>query len=479
MKFAKLLIVFIFLSISFSCKKQSKPFPRFSPSISKSREPSILDKYVCENIGEVLFEQAIYDIQNYDIDLIEKLPNCFRSNRNLILKAVFLNPSQFKHSSSNLKLDKNFIKQLVKISPKTLKYADEKIRSDEIFMASATFLNRDSLQYATKALTDNKIFMRQMIINDSRNYIFASKRLKELEEFAKIAFKDNGMLLLYAPESIKNNKDLVKVAFESNRLSIKYADISLQQDKEFTIQKGQEDFLLHTKLSNFLNKNYVIEDKEGNFGYKISNKAKQFPNKKLIDRNYVVKWQKILNQNPNNHFAQLKLIPVKSRNFNISWREDFKEYPILIEKIEKFLKKREVDDITISSLETTYLWKIKDNPLTFGFNLYLLRDSSNSALGTSFANITSLTAIVQKKGSGWKMTVIEVTFNSEVEMSVNYENGHKNYIIWDLYSNNNSQYIIFKTRENFKDFFEIFAEKNGGKYELFYRFEPNAGKITY
>lgn len=479
MKFAKLLIVFIFLSISFSCKKQPHKFSRFSPTIAESRKPSILDKYICENISEDLFEKAIYDIQNYDIDLIEKLPNCFRSNRNLILKAVFFNPSQFKNSSNNLKLDKNFIKQLIKVSPATLKYADEKIRSDAIFMASATFLSRDSLRYATKDLTDNKIFMRQMIKNDSRNYIFASPRLKELEEFAKIAFKDNGMLLIYAPENIKNNKDLVRIAFESNRLSIKYADISLQKDEEFVIKKNPEGLSLHAKLSDFLNTNYIIEDKEGNFGYKISNKAKQFPSNKLIDRNYVVKWQKIVNQNINNQSEQLKLIPVKSRNFNISWREDFKEYPKLIEKIEKFLKKREVDDITINSLETTYFWKIKDNPLTFGFNLYLLRDSSNSALGANFANITSLTAIVQKKGNGWTMTVIEVVFNSEVEMSVNYENGHKNYIIWDLYSNNNSQYIIFKTRENFKDFFEIFSEKNGGKYELFYRFEPNAGKITY
>ena len=210
----------------------------------------------------------------------------------------------------------------------------------------------------------------------------------------------------------------------------------------------------------------------------MNNKAKFFPDNKLIDRNYVVKWQKILNQNINDSSARIKLIPVKSRNFNTPWKEDFKEYPELITKIEKFLKKREVDDVTIDSLETTYLWKIKDEPLTLGFNLYLLRDSSNSALGPRFSNVTSLTAIVQKKGNGWIMTVIEVIFSNEVEMSINYPHGHKNYIIWDLHSSQNSQYVIFKTRNGFQDYFEIFSEKTGGKYELFYRFEPNVSKIN-
>jgi hypothetical protein len=65
-------------------------------------------------------------------------------------------------------------------------------------------------------------------------------------------------------------------------------------------------------------------------------------------------------------------------------------------------------------------------------------------------------------------------------MNINFSNGHKQYVVWDLYTenkNNKSPQIIFKTRSGFKDYFEVFTEKTGGKYEIIYRFEPNIGNV--
>jgi len=471
-KLPTLLILFIL----FSCSEPVKRSPRVMQFDEPQAQFSILDKYKCENLDDTLIETAISDIKKYDIDLIEKLPNCFRGSRKLILRAILIDPSQFKHATAILRSDKNFIRHLVRIDPRTLKYSNKDVRSDPIFMERATFLSRDSLQYATLKLRNNKIFMREMIDNDSKNYIYASHRLKKVREFAEMAFSDNGMLLVHAPKEVQEDPELVKIAFKSNNLSIKYADKSLQDKKEFKIE--EQDFTIkipHDELEKFINENYVIKAEDENLGYRIGNRAKFFKDNIIIDKNYVIKWQRALSQNINKTFSRYSLIPVTSRNLNKSWKEEFANYPELAKKIERFFLKREVDKITVDSLETTYLWEVSDKPLTLVFNLYLLRNNSNLELGNNFSNVTSITAIAQKRNNSWRLSVIEVIFDSEIEMEVEYQYGHKKYILWDLYNKNSETELpklIFQTQEGFKKYFEIYQEKTGGKFDMIYRIDP-------
>ncbi|MBL6664797.1 MAG: DUF4116 domain-containing protein [Rickettsiales bacterium] len=473
-KLPTLLVLFIL----FSCAKPLPKAPRVMQfDVPRQKQFSILDKYKCDKLDDILLETAIVDIKEYDIDLISKLPNCFRGNRKLILKAILIDPSQFRHATDTLRSDKNFIRHLIKIDPRTLAYASDKVRSDPVFMERATFLSRDSLQYATPKLRDNKLFMHDMIDNDSRNYIYASNRLKEEKEFAEMAFSDNGMLLVHAPQKIKKDPDLVRIAFKSSSLSIKYADESLRKKKEFILE--EEDYttrLPHAEMVTFIHDNYVIKSKDAHLGFRIGNRAKFSKDNIIVDKNYVVKWQRALDRNINRTFSKYSLIAVESRNLGKKWQDDFVSYPELVNKIERFFLKREVDQITINNLETTYLWKISDKPLTLLFNLYLLRNNSNLELGENFSNVTSLTAIVQKKESGWRLSVVEVIFDSEIEMKVEYDYGHKKYMIWDLYNKGikeETPLIIFQTQEGFKKYFDIYHEKTGGKFEMIYRVEAH------
>ena len=170
------------------------------------------------------------------------------------------------------------------------------------------------------------------------------------------------------------------------------------------------------------------------------------------------------------------MIASDSRNYPILLKKDFHKYPDLIKKIENFLESHHVDESAINSLLTTYFWKIKNSPATFAFNLYLIRDSNDVDFGPEFSDVTSLTAIVQKHKNKWEMTVVEVIFDSEVKTEVGYLNGHKKYILWDLYKINKSDKnpkLIFKVEERFKEYFEIFEEQTGGKYKMIHRFEPD------
>lgn len=421
------------------------------------------------DIAEETQTRILLEVAKKNPKAIFSLPKCFKLDRELILKATLIDPSQLQNADEILRGDEIFVHRLMKAKPSILQYASEKLRGNKTFMEKATYLSRDSLQYASKKLLDNRIFMKKMIDVDSRNYKFASKRLKEIAKFAEIAFEDDGLLLAHAPSKIKSDIKLVRIAFRSNNNSIIHAAESLQKHKEFKIKKTFDKRLSKEDFTNFIRTNYIATAKKKDLDSTIYNKAKFFPKNKLIDRNYITKWQKDYISN------DLKLITVDSRNYQAFWQDDFLKYPALITKVEKFFLKHNIDYNTIDSLSTTYLWRIKNESLTLAFNLYLLRDSSDEALGPRFSDVTSLTAIVQKHNNRWKMTVIEVIFSSETKMSVDYPGGHKKYILWDLYKENdkdNNPKLIFKIEDKFKKNFELFQEESGGKYKKLYHIEP-------
>lgn len=441
----------------------------FSPNLFAQESDQNCD--ISDRYYEIILEQV--ELKNPGA--IKDLPNCFKFDRKLILKASIIDPSQFQNAADLLKEDESFVRRLLKVSPEILQFASPKLRINQSFMERATYLNRNALQYADPKLLNNKIFMKKMINLDSKNYSFASDRLKEIPEFAAMAFADNGLLLAQAPEKIRANKSLVKIAVKSNSSAIEYASDELKKDKELqklathkTSIKSQED------LTDFVRENYLTEEKKKNLGLVVKNRGKFSEKNKIIKRNYITKWQKSLNFHDGKLDEDFKLIAADSRNYPILWKEDFRKYPDLIKKIEKFFLNHRLDQNTIDNLSTTYLWKVKTKPLTLVFNLYLLRDSKDIDLGSDFADVTSLTAIVQKRAGQWHMTVVEVIFDSEIKVSVDYNNGHKKYIFWDLYKNDKqdkSPKIIFKVEDKFSNYFEIFEEEIGGKYQMIYQID--------
>ena len=422
------------------------------------------------------YEQILQSIKSGQSDIISRLPNCFSLDRSLILKAVLIDPAQFQYASEILQEDELFVKRLLKISPEILQFASPEIRGNSDFMEKATYINRNALKYASWNLLDNKIYIKKMIEIDSYNYRFAASRLQEIKEFAVMAFEDNGMLLEFAPQNVKNNKELVKIAINSNNAAIEFAAEKLREDLDLqALSKHKTSILAPEKLQEFFDENYFLKASKKNLDDTIGNQAKFFKKHQLINRNYITKWQDYIeySKQGNNQFThQAKLISADSRNYHIDWRRDFKKYKSAAEKIEKFFTNRQLPDNIIDNLSTTYFWKIKDKPLTIAFNLYLMRDSSDEVLGPDFVDITSMTAILQEHDKKWKMTIVEVILDSEIKVSPIFENGHKKYVLWDLYKINDEDKnpkIIFKIEDGLNQYFEMFEEQANGKYKMIFR----------
>jgi hypothetical protein len=435
-------------------------------------------------VSDDLINAVLEQIQKGNEQSILSLPECYSHDRKLMLLATLMNNYHFRFASEELKSDPIFIRRVLKFYPDALKFSSEKIRSDKKFMEQAIYINRNALEYATLKLRDNKLFMKRMVDIDSKNYIFASERIKKFEEIAIDAFEDDGMLISFAPEEIRSNKKLVTIAVKSNGQALKYAAKEFQEDKEFQIL-AESDIkeVNQEELKNYIVKNYIVKSDKKNLGSIIVNKAKNFPDNQLIDKKYIIKWRRNLDYAHRNIEENIHPIAAASRNFPENWKEDFKiveevleiDLSEVISKVEKFFLKRYIDQKTVDSMKTTYFWEVSTNPKTYAFNIYLLRDSNEIDFDHQFVNVNSMTAIVKKKNDKWNLSVIEVIIDKEVKTEVAYQDGHKKYILWDLYVPNeqdNRPILIFKIEDRFEEYFEVFQERSNGKYKMIYRFNP-------
>lgn len=338
------------------------------------------------------------EITKNNLDAFNDLPQCFKNDQKLIIKAVIINHQVFSQIDEDLQHDPNFIKRLVKVNPLVLKLTPPEINKDPNFMEEMTYIYRDALKYASWSLLDNRQFMTKMIDYDSQNYKYASDRIRSIEEIALMALRDNGLMLKYAPYSLKNDPKIVEKALDSDPSALEFASKKLRNDEELKKITDQQNLKIDLeKLEQFIKRNYLIKNPERNLEDLIANQGKFYGKRQIFNRNYLTKWQKKLGDvDPvfRNYQEEFKMITVDSRNFQTNFKEDLKNFPQLVNKITKFLKKHRVDDNTIDNLKITYLWKISEKPLTFAMNLYFLRDSSDIDLGSDFANISSLTIIV-------------------------------------------------------------------------------------
>jgi len=437
-------------------------------------QKSLAQEY-CQ-FSDQYYQPIIQELKKGNKEILETLPNCLIQNKNLIFKILMQDPSQFEHLPENLHQDKLFIKRLIKAYPEILKYTPPEIRADEYFMEDAIYINRDSLKYCSWNLLDNKNFMKKMIDLDADNYKYGSDRIKSFAEFSKQALEDNGSLLEFAPPNVKSNKEFVKIAINSNRESIAHAHPKIINDVDLIqLATNQTPLPNSESLENFLKKNYTANHPKKNLGTIINNQNKNFSENKIFERNFITKWGRSFNfedSKNGNLIEEWKLNPVENRNYNILWQNDFKEYPELIKKIEKFFAKRRIAPEIISNLRTTYLWKIKDKPTTLAFNLYGLSESNDEAFLENFINLTTITAIAQEQDNKWQITVLDVVFNREVKINTAYEFGHKYFQIWDLYRVNEADKnpkIIYRVHDFISDYFEIYEEQNNGKYRSVFK----------
>ena len=496
------LAIFFLLSIA-------KPSFALDPQINPTENQQIKELKVINN-STSLQENNYFkfingceindQIRNQIIEVIEKnnnlseLPECLKLDRRLIFKLILTNPKHFQSIDPSLKRDSIFIYRIAKINPEIIPLIDEELLKNSDFISKISYSYRDALKYSHPSLKDDFAFISQMIKKDSRNYIYASERLQSNKELAILAFEDNPLLLANAPESIRQNKEIAELAIKINPHTFEFIDKKLKEDKNLIKLAEMNDYSdlskAHShKINQFIENHYITTSQTANQAKQINNQGKFFTKNKIINRPFIVKWQKLSNSNNENQY-NLKLINVKERNNHKKWTKDFLKHPELIQKINNFLTNRNIDQNTIDNLVTTYLWKFNiDKQMVVAFNLYNLKEDRENNIynkeRNNFVNITSLTAIANFNAGKWSLTIVDAILDNDIKTNISYREGHKKYILWDLYQfneNDKNLKLIFKVEDRFNEYFEIFSanqnNENLSKYQIIHRFNPLFDKDT-
>jgi hypothetical protein len=413
------------------------------------------------------FDDVISQIKPGDCDIIDHADYCLKQNPQFIFKATIIEPSCLQKASDYIKLNHDFIARIFKINPQILEVTDDKLKQDSAFMVKILRLNSDDnlypIKYAAANLLDDEQFMTEAVSINEQNYFYASDKIKEIPAIAKIVFKADGLMIAAASEDIKHNLNLVKIAVKSNPKATEFLD---QEMKRKLLKSGYKQpkinnpDLDYKTIESFIRDNYFTEKFEDG-SYQLANKAKFIPkNQILVHHNHLSKWQEIRSSNK----YKLKVIDDKIR----PWKKDFAKYPDLVKKIKEFLLERNLYASAIEELETRYLWIINPNQLTLAFNLYKLKPATDANLGIEYNNLTSITIIARKVSGRWVFSTIDPVIAKEVKMNIAYKDGYKEYEIWDIYKtgkNDKNPKILFKIEDRFKQYFEVFLEKDS-KYKM-------------
>lgn len=426
-------------------------------------------------------------VQDDNKTAISTLSECKKANRQLFAQIIDTDPSYFEFAASNLRDDEVFISKFVAQNPEILEYISDRLKSDQYFMSKMMRNYPDALKYSSPKLADNKGFMMKTIAINPRNFSYASDRLQDDEEVALLAVKTSGKMLKFASDRLQNNEKVVRQAIESYSLALNFASERLQKDRQMQKLSAKNNYNFLKNFDTFLKENYggLPVGPEGSRGYSIVNMAKLFPDKQIVYRPYLTKWERVYKNGVETD--QLRL--VAQNPDHSGWKDDFRDYPQLISEIENIFLINNVDQNTIDSLNTISLWQISDHPRVLVFDLYLLRSIDNKYLKAGFANVTSLTAVarekvvekrskkrVKKKGEAknrqWEISVIDDVFDSDLAMDLSYKNGHKRYKIWDVYQasdHDKNSKVLFKVEDKNSEYFELFAKQLNDRYATIYR----------
>lgn len=113
-----------------------------------------------------------------------------KNNKKIVLEAVKRNPLAIQFASNELKNDKEIVSTAVKKNGLTLQFAGEDLKNDLLVVSDAFDQNSKAIQFAGNDVMTNKQQMRSFIMRNYRALEFMSKDLRNNREFIDFAVNE-------------------------------------------------------------------------------------------------------------------------------------------------------------------------------------------------------------------------------------------------------------------------------------------------
>ena len=418
------------------------------------------------------------------------LSDCKKNNPYLWSRLVRINSDIFAYASSSLRDNEKYIERIIDLNPDIFRYISPRLKRKRPFVKKIAVNFPKILEYIPEELSDSKGFIRDLMLLDANNFKFASERLQGEYRLAKTALGNDGSLIQFLGKGLKDNKELALDAINSYVPAYHFMGKDLRFEDKIKAVYDQENYNYLSGLNSYLKKNYqgILFDKNG---YHIVDRAKIFKDRLLINEKYQTRWKQ------EQDFYGFNSWRLAAKNYDLQdWQKKLANYPELVKKIRRVFRVRGVDEKTISDLQLTELWQVNNGdeemPI-LAMNFYLIRNIiDDDFLLSKISSTTSLTLIasaqeklLQKVGTDdiakkdqekkellWEVDIIHGLFDANIISNDNFENGHKKFIIWDLYKTDESDKspkILFKVEDYNSEYFLLFAKQPAGNFAKIYQ----------
>lgn len=143
--------------------------------------------------------------------------NLFRSDREVVLEAVKVNPKFIWNADS-------------------IWNTDSKFRNDIEIMAFVSKRNPSLFQLPSRTLKENKAFCMEVLTHHGSLLEYVSSELQSDLEVVETALKSDGTSLNYASDELKKNREMVLLAVSESPFAFQYASERLRADKEILLK---------------------------------------------------------------------------------------------------------------------------------------------------------------------------------------------------------------------------------------------------
>lgn len=434
-----------------------------------------------------------FDSQNYKF-----ASDRLRSSLELAEIAFKDNGLMLKYAPYPLKNDEKFVKLAIESDARALEFASKKLREDKKLIELANdqnqnidleklkqFIFKHYYQKSNKKNLDDEIVNQAKFHSKKQifNRNFITKWQKKLGEIDPVHrnFKEEWKLINAESKNYQNNfkedlKNYPKLIEKiTNFLTKHRVDINTidnlkttflwkVSDKPLTLAfniyflRDSADNDLGSEFANITSLTIIASDnskpteKNNNSEKKLENNNNQQQDINDIDNNKTFNYQKLFELIANQDQTR--------SNYN---NEDDFEDEEEISKIALTAEENQEDDIVNDQKKSDKEPK-KDSQANT--KKPEKKKTTNPKKSNKIAN-----EIKENKDTKWSLSVIEAIFDSETKVDSIYRNGHKKYILWDLFKsekNDKNPKIIFKVEDAMNDYFEVFARQNNGKYKIIF-----------
>lgn len=165
---------------------------------------------------------------------LDSLPEKFRDDPEIVLRAISIRSEAFLHVSPRLAQDRDFVLSAVKTAGGILRYVPH-FKDDQEIAYAAVRQYPDAMEFVADKFKDDEVLAYAAVRQDSSAIAFVSNRLKDNKELALIAIRDYGHRIQYVSDRLKDDPEVVMEAVKTEDFGLLYASPRLRDDEKFIL----------------------------------------------------------------------------------------------------------------------------------------------------------------------------------------------------------------------------------------------------